>query len=107
IRKSSEEVMREQKGRKAFILLSDGVAFQDPTSIGTAIEFAQRADTIIYSIRFADHIQVYRPGRAAMQAIASERGKKALERLARETGGGFFEVSKNDPIENIYGRIEE
>jgi len=37
----------------------------------------------------------------------SERGKKALERLSRETGGAFFEVSKSEPIEKIYGRIED
>jgi VWFA-related protein len=107
IRQASEDVMRKQKGRKAFILLSDGFAFRDPVSIVTAIEFAQRADTLIYSIRFSDHPKVYRLGRAAVQAIASERGKGALERLSRETGGGYFEVSKKDSIESIYMRIEE
>jgi hypothetical protein len=30
--------MREQKGRKAFILLSDGVAFRDPTSKKDSME---------------------------------------------------------------------
>ena len=107
IRQASEDVMRKQKGRKAFILLSDGFAFRDPVSIGTAIEFAQRADTLTYSIRFSDHPKVYRPGRAAVQAIASERGKGVLERLSRETGGGYFEVSKKESIEQIYMRIEE
>ena len=34
-------------------------------------------------------------------------GKKILERLSRETGGGFFEVSKKQSIEQIYSRIEE
>ena len=34
-------------GRTAFILLTDGVAYRDPVNIGTAIEFAQRADTIL------------------------------------------------------------
>jgi VWFA-related protein len=55
IRLASENLMRTQKGRKAFILLSDGVNYLDNTSIGTAIEYAQRADTIIYSIIYADH----------------------------------------------------
>jgi hypothetical protein len=45
IRDSAENITAKQPGRKAFILLTDGVAFKDPTSIGTAIEFAQRADT--------------------------------------------------------------
>jgi VWFA-related protein len=34
-------------------------------------------------------------------------GKPVLQRLARETGGGFFEVSKKEPIEKIYDQIQE
>ena len=52
IKDSSEALMHPLMGRKAFILLSDGVAYKEPTSITTAIEYAQRADTIIYPIRF-------------------------------------------------------
>jgi VWFA-related protein len=107
VREISENMMRRQKGRKAFILLSDGVSFRDKTSIGTAIEYAQRADTIIYSIRFADHPKFYRPGRAAAQAIAAQHGKSALERLSRETGGAYFEVSAANPIARTYADIED
>jgi len=56
IRQCSDDVMRGQTGRKAFILLTDGVAFKDPTSMETAIELAQRADTMLYSIRYSDPI---------------------------------------------------
>ena len=107
VQHSSENVMREQKGRKAFILLTDGVAFRDPVSIGTAIEFAQRADTIIFSVRFADPIRAYRPFRAALLAAASERGKQGLHRMADETGGVSYEVTKNQSIEEIYSQIED
>jgi VWFA-related protein len=34
-------------------------------------------------------------------------GKKVLQRLARETGGGFFEVTKKEPIETVFARIQE
>ena len=34
-------------------------------------------------------------------------GKKILEQISKETGGGFFEVSKKQPIEEIYSRIQE
>ena len=44
---------------------------------------------------------------AAAQAILSERGKRAMERIARETGGAYFQVSKSDPIGKIYARIED
>jgi VWFA-related protein len=107
IRQTSENLMRKQTGRKALILLSDGVSFRDKTSIGTAIEYAQRADIIIFSILFADHPKIYRPGRAAIHAVAAQRGRSAMQRLARETGGAFFEVSDAQPIHEIYAQIEE
>jgi VWFA-related protein len=34
-------------------------------------------------------------------------GKKVMERIARETGGRFFEVSKKQPIDQIYSQIEQ
>jgi VWFA-related protein len=107
IKESSENVMRQQAGRKAFILLTDGVAFKDATPIGTAIEFAQRADTILYPIRFSDHVPIYRPVRAAVLAAASERGKQGLHRMAEETGGVSYEVTKSRSIEAIYSEIED
>ena len=107
IKDASESWMRQLQGRKAFILLSDGVAFREPTSIVTAIEFAQRADTIIYPIRFADPVPLSRPVVGAILAVASEHGKKGLHRLARETGGAYNEVTNDQPIEKIYSRIEE
>jgi VWFA-related protein len=107
IRQTSEDMMRQRMGRKAFILLSDGVSFLDKTSIGTAIEYAQRADTIIYSILFADPIRAYRPGRAAIHAVVSGHGKKVMQRLAQETGGAYFEISGKNTIESAYAEIED
>ncbi len=89
--------MRQKPGRKAFILLTDGVAYRDPNTIGTAIEFAQRADTS----------KITRPARAAVHAAMKERGKEALRRMAKETGGISYEVTKDQPIEAIYSQIEE
>lgn len=99
VRATSEQQMRRRTGRKAFVLLSDGVSFRDPASIGTAIEYAQRADTIVYSILFAEVGFRRRPGR--------KRGRDVMGRLARETGGAFFEVSSQQPIEKTYAEIEE
>lgn len=104
---SSENVLRKQSGRKAMILLTDGVAFRDPVSIENAIEFAQRADTIIYSIRFSDPVKVSRPMRAAFLEAAKVRGKQGLQRMAKETGGTVYEVGTNETIEAIYSQIEE
>lgn len=107
VKESSVDPMKKQKGRKAFILLTDGVSFRDKTDIGTAIEFAQMADTIIYAVRFSGHSPIYRPGRAIAHGIVSEHGKRALERMASETGGASLEVSKDRPIEAVFAQIED
>lgn len=106
IRESSNNVMSKQRGRKAIILLTDGVAYKDPVSIESAIESAQRADTILYSIRFSDPVEAYRPIRAMVLAAAKERGKQELERMAKETGGVSYAVTTSQTIEAIYAEIE-
>jgi VWFA-related protein len=106
VKDSSQNLMQNQTGRKALVLLTDGVAYKDPTSIDTAIESAQRADTIIYSIRFSDPVPIG-PLRAVFVASMKEHGKLELEQMAKKTGGVSFGVTKDQPIEAIYSRIEE
>jgi len=89
VAQASEKLMRKQLGRKAFILLSDGMDFRSKTSLSTAIESAQRADTMIYSILFAN----YRNPTSKRAKTMLKRGRKVMTQLATETGGGFFEVS--------------
>ena len=42
-----------------------------------------------------------------MPPASGSDGKKNLERLSKETGGSFFEVSKKRPLEDIYRQIED
>jgi VWFA-related protein len=91
--------MRNQS-RKALVLLTDGVDNGSKVGLFAAIEAAQRADTLVYSILFSDR-------RAYDGVYASMAGKKALQRVSQETGGSFFEVSESKPISTIYMRLEE
>jgi len=50
-----DEVLQKQQGRKAIVVLTDGVDHGSKMSLESAIETAQRANTIVYSI--------YYPGR--------------------------------------------
>jgi len=60
---ASNELMKKQQGRKALIILSDGVDRGSKTYLESAIESAQRADTVVYSIYFAEpHREEGRPG---------------------------------------------
>jgi VWFA-related protein len=49
---ASNELMKKQPGRKALIILTDGVDRGSKETLNTAIEAAQRADTEVYSIYF-------------------------------------------------------
>src|SRR5271167_2870576 len=129
---ASDEVTRKQQGRKALIILSDGVDTGSKVSLDRAIETAQRANTLVYSILYADP-EAYGhqgypggmgggmgrhggwgggmgrgPGGGGYPQQASHPdGKKVLQRISRETGGRFFEVSKKQPIDQIYTQIEQ
>jgi VWFA-related protein len=116
---ASDELMSKQQGRKALIILSDGVDHGSKETLAEAIATAQRADSIIYSILFADEEEhsnfthrgmgPYGSGRPGRFPPPEERpdGKKILEQISKETGGRMFKVSKKDTVDNIYAQIEE
>lgn len=136
---ASDELMRKQNGRKALILLTDGVDIGSKVSLDRAIETAQRSNTIVYSILYSDpdaygH-QGYPGGGMGRhggwggtgrypgggypgggypgggggypQQQSHPDGKKVLQRISKETGGRFFEVSKKESVDQIYKQIEE
>jgi len=121
---ASDELMKKQTGRKALIVLSDGDDRGSKETLRTAIETAQRADTIIYSILFKDdedrsfgggfggrgmggHHGGLGGGRDRYPQEERVDGKKILEQMSRETGGRLFEVSDKQTVEKIYAQIEE
>ena len=118
---ASDELMKKQQGRKALIILSDGVDRGSKVGLETAIETVQKSDTVVYSILFKDEETPGAfggrggfggggMGRRGGQRFPQESrpdGKKILERLSKETGGRLFEVSKKNPIDKIYESIEE
>ena len=112
---ASDELMKKQAGRKALIMLTDGVDNGSKIPLTEAIAAAQRSDTLVYSVLFADE-QGYgggynrmggRRGGGSRMPPSRPDGKKILERISKETGGGFFAVSRKTPIDQIFIRIEE
>ena len=96
---AAQEVMAKQQGRKALILLTDGVDTGSESTLSEAVDAAQRADTLVYSILFSDA--------RAYGLMGSPDGRRPLVKMAHETGGGFFEVSKKQGIEQIFDVIQE
>jgi len=132
---ASDDLMKKQKGRKALIMLSDGDDHGSKVTIEESISSAQRADTMVYSILFEDKQGMGFPGGGGgggrpsvgiggipglggggrggrgggppRQQQEKGNGKRVLERLAKETGGSFFEVTKKMPLDKVFDRIEE
>ena len=124
---ASDELMKKQQGRKAIIILSDGVDRGSKETLRDAIETAERSDTLVYSILFADKDERGNGGgyggghmggggmggggmggghRRYPQETRPD-GKKILQQLSKETGGRFFEVTKKETIDQIYAEIDE
>jgi VWFA-related protein len=124
---ASEDLMKKQQGRKALIILSDGDDRGSKVGLSSAIESAQRANTVVYSILFkADHQDRPRGGydggpggwgghgghgggghRYPQQEEQRPDGKKILARISKETGGRLFEVSKKQAVDQIYEEIQQ
>jgi VWFA-related protein len=94
---ASEDVLKAQKGRKALIILSDGGENGSEATIDEAIDAAHRADALIYTILYAD---------GGYPSFGPD-GRGIMNRLAKETGGGHYEVSKKTPIDQVYRMIED
>jgi len=124
---ASKELMSKQQGRKALVILSDGVDNGSKETLASAVEAAQRADTMVYSILFVDE-EGYgnRGGYGGMggygrmggmgrhggmgrypQQPSHPDGKKILQQISHETGGQMFQVNKKMSAEQIYASIQE
>jgi len=118
---ASDELMKPQKGRKALVVLTDGVDRGSKETLDAALEASQRADTVVYSILFKDDEAYSRGGggfggrggwggRGGGRRYPQESrpdGKKIMERICQQTGGRLFEVSKKQPIDKIYAELQE
>jgi VWFA-related protein len=92
---ASQDIMKSQQGRKALIVLSDGGENGSDATLNDVIDAAQRAETLIYAILYTDG------------GFGSAEGRNIMQRLAKDTGGSYFEVSKKLPIDQVYALIEE
>jgi len=120
---AADEILKFESGRKAMVIISDGVDFGSIVDLDQAVETAQRNDSIIYTVRYYDpDMNMASRGRGGGGGRGGRRGQgggrggrrpqlpdgeKILERLARETGGSMFEVTAEQSLEEIFQKIEE
>lgn len=125
---AADDVLSRQKGRRAMIVLTNGVDRHSKESLLEAIEAAQRADTVVYAIylkgrevndrdfgtpggngRYGGYGRPGYPGSGGRPGTdgtyAEPDGKKILQRICAETGGRLFELRGKASLDEIYRQI--
>jgi VWFA-related protein len=104
---SAREKMRQEHGRKALLVLTDGMDnATEGHSLNDAIEAAQGADASVYVIHYWASVG---DQNSRFVKFADKRAKSKaagpLRRLSQETGGRYYDAALKTPAE-IFEEIE-
>lgn len=83
---AANEKLRQEAGRKALVLLTNGVDEGSQTRLQPAIEAAQKANAIVYVLLIQD------PG---LYGVVEETNDRPMQKLAQATGGRVFKIGSN------------
>ncbi len=99
---AGEERLRDEAGRKAIILISDGEDTTSRIDRSEALIGAHQADAVIYSISNS------LPRRGFFGGGGQSTGDiGTLKALSEETGGAVFVLDNSDDFEDIFAQIAE
>jgi VWFA-related protein len=129
---ASDEVMKDKQGRKALILVSDGLDKGSKETMNDALDAAERAHVIVYTIYLAGNQSEHNPldntgrhrgygypgsnpggyptgnpsgGRPPAPTGAAADGRKIMQRIAERTGALYFDAKRKEDLPEIYGII--
>jgi Ca-activated chloride channel homolog len=87
---SVTEKLSQGGGRKAILMFSDGEDNSSSHNMMEAIEAAQAANVIVYTIRYTE----IRRGKLNAR---NKYGISVMDRIAKETGGAHIDAEQTDP----------
>ncbi|MBI3209915.1 MAG: VWA domain-containing protein [Candidatus Solibacter usitatus] len=97
---AANDKLKGEVGRKAMVLITDGIDHGSRVKIREAMDAAHRADAIIYSVEYLDY-SAYRGG------FGMSSGSGDLRRISEETGGRMYRVDRRNSLDAIYDELQQ
>ncbi len=95
--------LAKEVGRKAIVLITDGVDQGSRLKLEQAVESAQKSDAVIYSVYYVD--QSAYSGRGTISFGGG--GEGYLKKMSDETGGHVFKVDRKNSLESIFDQLQQ
>ncbi len=92
---AANERLKTEAGRKVIVVITDGVDTGSRKTREQAIREAQLADTVVYSIYYAD------------TAMFGGGGEGDLKKMSDETGGRVLKVDRRHTLDDVFKEIQE
>lgn len=100
-----DEKMRSAQGRRALVIITDGVDTYSRANINDAIDIAQRTETTLFAISTKAGLLSSVPGVESGQV--KDKADKELDRLCDETGGAAFFTGDMLSLERSFSKVSK
>ncbi len=94
--------LKGEVGRKAVVLITDGVDQGSRLKLYDAMTAAQKADAVIYGIYYVDP-SAYGSG----HGLGYTPSDSDLKKMSEETGGKLFRVGRKTSLDDIFRELQE
>ena len=101
---AANEKLKSEVGRKVIVVITDGVDQGSRLTRNQAIEAAQKANAVIYSIYYTDP-SAYGGGFGIN--LGGGGGEGELRKMSDETGGRVFKVDRRHTLEQVFKELQD
>ncbi|HYG98050.1 MAG TPA: VWA domain-containing protein [Terriglobales bacterium] len=94
---ATEKLQTSGRGRRALIVFSDGEDNSSAHDVVDAIDAAQSADILVYSVRYARQ--------RGLVTSRNKYGARVMKRIAHDTGADDFDATNGANLDNTFKQI--
>jgi VWFA-related protein len=101
---AAKDKLSSEVGRKVIVLITDGMDMGSRLTLNQAVEAAQKADAVIYSIYYYD-ASAYGGGHGMITFGGG--GEGYLKKMSEETGGHVFKVDRKHTLQDVFKELQD